>query len=98
MKSGVEKDELPDNVYLAFGGEDTNIYIMDIKRRKIGTLLKGHSGTILDLVAHPKDPRLLLSVSKDGTIRLWNIHAKENSCLHCLKITHPTTAVKNGFV
>ncbi|PRP84470.1 hypothetical protein PROFUN_08055 [Planoprotostelium fungivorum] len=83
MKESGGENELRDDVYLAVGGEDKMIHIISVKRTKVVTLLRGHTGTIIDLQPHPTQPSLLLSVGTDSTVRLWDLQNEEpgQSCL-----------------
>lgn len=45
-----------------------------------GKVLKNHAKPVLSLEWHPCDPRLLLSASLDGGVRLWDVE-KDGRCL-----------------
>eukprot|EP01103_Thecamoeba_quadrilineata_P009127 TRINITY_DN1883_c0_g1_i3.p1 TRINITY_DN1883_c0_g1~~TRINITY_DN1883_c0_g1_i3.p1 ORF type:complete len:345 (-),score=49.47 TRINITY_DN1883_c0_g1_i3:180-1214(-) len=65
------------DTHLAVGGKDRLIHIISISCLKVISLLTGHEGTIIDLAAHPVQSNFLLSVSKDKTMRLWNLNSKK---------------------
>ena len=58
--------------YLCFGGLKGIIRIVTIEGESKGTLI-GHGSSINDLRVHPKKMNMLLSASKDNTMRLWNV-------------------------
>lgn len=54
------------------GSEDSSIYFWDLVSGEIVNKLNGHGGAVVSLSAHPKENKILLSASADGTIKLWN--------------------------
>eukprot|EP00027_Filamoeba_sp_ATCC50430_P010480 CAMPEP_0168561486 /NCGR_PEP_ID=MMETSP0413-20121227/11620_1 /TAXON_ID=136452 /ORGANISM="Filamoeba nolandi, Strain NC-AS-23-1" /LENGTH=295 /DNA_ID=CAMNT_0008592859 /DNA_START=169 /DNA_END=1056 /DNA_ORIENTATION=- len=93
MKYSGTPEEYVDDAYLVIGGEDQLIHVISIKRTKVVTILRGHTDTITDLARHPTHHSLLLSAStSDGTVRLWNIHAKKPNT-NCLQVWHTTATV-----
>jgi len=73
------RHETPDETYLAVAGKDKIIQIISIAHIKVIAILTGHENSIIDLVAHPTQLYVLLSASKDKTIRLWD--TKNIKCL-----------------
>jgi WD40 repeat protein len=74
MVAGDKPSELKEDSYLILGGEDTLIHVISIKRTKTISVLEGHKDSIVALSCTPKYPDLLLSASKDSTVRLWKLH------------------------
>lgn len=64
---------------LAVAGSDPTISIISVVEAAVVKLLQGHSKDVIDLSAAPAHPNLLVSLSKDGNIRLWNV--PEETCI-----------------
>lgn len=62
-------------IVLVFGGLHAVIRIVQPTTSFAARLLIGHKLSIHDLKIHPSDPSILLSASKDHTLRLWNIES-----------------------
>ncbi|ORX61578.1 WD40 repeat-like protein [Hesseltinella vesiculosa] len=62
-----------EDALIAVAGEDTNIHILSIAKSKEVSVLKGHSKRIIDIHAHPHNDKHIVSVSKDGTVCLWDV-------------------------
>ena len=60
---------------LCVGGLRGIIKIIDPRRRSLVMTLSGHGDEIYDLQFSPQDQFLLISASKDESIRLWNIRS-----------------------
>ena len=86
MQTSGNDDELKDDAYLVVAGEDLVIHVISVKRCKVIIVLKGHESPIIDLVSHPVKTNLLLSLSEDGNVKLWNIHAPNRKPLQELAI------------
>ncbi|GJJ78079.1 polycomb protein EED [Entomortierella parvispora] len=63
----------PQDAILATAGTDKIIHILSLARSKELIRLTGHNHTITDIQAHPNEDNYLLSASKDGSVRMWNI-------------------------
>jgi WD40 repeat protein len=74
---------------LAVAGADPNISIISVVEAAVVKLLKGHTKDVMDLATTVKEPKLLLSLSKDGNIRLWDV--VEETCLASLTTSDATS-------
>lgn len=63
-----------ENSHLICGSEDTHIYIYELKKSEmiLAKTLRGHKEPITSLSVHPSG-KILLSLSKDNTMRTWNL-------------------------
>ncbi|KAI8979826.1 WD40-repeat-containing domain protein [Mycotypha africana] len=64
---------------LATAGADKLIHILSLAHSEEIKTLEGHTKLIYDLQSHPHNDHIILSTSKDGTIRLWDVD--EGKCL-----------------
>ena len=55
------------------GGERGVIRVLDVSSRAVVRTLVGHGASVNGLAVHPRDSTLLLSASKDESIRMWNL-------------------------
>ena len=63
---------------LCLGGTRGIIKVIDTIRRSLFMTLSGHGNDVTDLKFSPTNEWLLLSASKDETIRLWNVQRGVN--------------------
>lgn len=61
-----------DEFYIAFGGEDTNVYLWSVPNDKIFRTLRGHTSRI-NTIEFSHDGLLLATASFDNKVQLWNM-------------------------
>ena len=71
--------EISEVIYAVLGGDFSIIYTIDVLsiQELTGYQLIGHKNKIYQLEFHPYNKHLLLSASKDCTVRLWNFKRPE---------------------
>ena len=57
--------------FIASGSEDSKVYIYHVKKESPIAVLSGHGRTVNCVSWNPVYPRVLVSTSDDGTIRVW---------------------------
>jgi polycomb protein EED len=83
-----------DDPWLCVGGINGGIKVIAMNNQQLARYLYGHGGDINDMKTHPKDPNILLTASKDESLRLWNVD--KNCCFaiftgskgHCGDVLH----------
>ncbi|CAH8359740.1 unnamed protein product [Eruca vesicaria subsp. sativa] len=65
---GVER-----NPFVAAGGVKGIIRVIDVTDKLIHKTLVGHGDSVNEIRTHPAKPQLVLSASKDESVRLWNV-------------------------
>jgi WD40 repeat protein len=68
--------------------------VISVVEARVVRLLRGHSREMVELAAVPAAPRLLLSLSRDGNLRLWDVPSE--ACLASLQ-TDATTIVSAAW-
>lgn len=58
---------------LLAAGKNAAISVINVTQKKVTMSLLGHGGDINCLTVHPTDKNLVLSASKDESLRLWNL-------------------------
>ncbi|KAG2186323.1 hypothetical protein INT43_002761 [Umbelopsis isabellina] len=84
----------PEDALIAVGGADMKIHILSLANSQELAILSGHSKTITDIQAYPQDDTHILSTSKDGTVRLWDVTTEKCLAIYdadaTVSIFHPS--------
>jgi len=74
-----------DDALMATAGVDKIIHILSLAYCKEISNLTGHQDTVEDLISHPKNNNIIISSSKDGTVRIWDVYKEKCICIYKLK-------------
>ncbi|CAL5011196.1 unnamed protein product [Urochloa decumbens] len=67
-------DHVDASPLLAVGGSSGIIRVINCATEKLAKSLVGHGGSINDIRTQALNPSLIISASKDESVRLWNVH------------------------
>lgn len=60
------------NMLVIAGGEG-NLYVCNLSGKRIKQITKAHNHDVSQLFVHPEKPEIMISVSFDGTIKIWKL-------------------------
>lgn len=69
--------------FLCVAGHNGVIQVFDTTRKELRASLRGHRLDIYDLKVSPADEVMVLSASKDRSVRLWNIYTGATVAVFC---------------
>ncbi|EFN59527.1 expressed protein [Chlorella variabilis] len=75
--------ELQAAAWLSAAGWSEHPAVISVVEARVVRLLRGHAREVVELAAVPAAPRLLLSLSRDGNLRLWDVPSE--TCLSSLQ-------------
>lgn len=58
---------------LAIAGGEGNLYLCNLSGKRIKQITKAHNHDVSQLFIHPEKPEILISVSFDGTMKIWKL-------------------------
>ncbi|KAK3240882.1 hypothetical protein CYMTET_49314 [Cymbomonas tetramitiformis] len=91
LSTSGSEEEFGDSL-LAVGGKDKCISVISSVKNRVISLLKGHDKAISTIAACAARPDLLLTSSKDGTMRVWDWEQEK-----CLTVFEANTVTAVAF-
>jgi len=71
-----------DDAIIATAGADKDIHILSLAYTKEIALLSGHQDAVDDLLSYTLNNNIIISCSRDGTIRIWDIYKEKCLCVY----------------
>lgn len=69
--------------WVCAAGRKGIIRVIDVQNFCLRSSLTGHGDAVNDIKVHPRDPALVISASKDESLRLWNLRTGATCAIFC---------------
>ncbi|KAI0566554.1 Polycomb protein EED [Gracilaria domingensis] len=69
--------------WVCAAGRKGIIRVIDVQNFRLCDSLTGHGDAINDIKVHPQDPALVITASKDESLRLWNLRTGATCAIFC---------------
>ncbi|AES74373.1 putative transcription factor WD40-like family [Medicago truncatula] len=70
---------IKDDTQILTASGDQTVKVWDVQEKKCLGVLTGHTGSVKSISSHPTNPDILVSGSRDGSFRLWDLRCNSNS-------------------
>ncbi|RZB45840.1 Denticleless protein-like isoform C [Glycine soja] len=75
-----------DTQILTASGDQT-IKLWDVQEQKCLGLLTGHTGSVKSMCSHPTNSDIIVSGSRDGSFRIWDLRCKSTAKSRCGEVS-----------
>ncbi|KAG5081905.1 hypothetical protein JHK84_051943 [Glycine max] len=75
-----------DTQILTASGDQT-IKVWDVQEQKCLGLLTGHTGSVKSMCSHPTNSDIIVSGSRDGSFRIWDLRCKSTAKSRCGEVS-----------
>ncbi|XP_027359479.1 denticleless protein homolog [Abrus precatorius] len=84
---------IKDDTQILTASGDQTMKVWDVQEKRCLGVLTGHTGSVKSVCSHPTNADIIVSGSRDGSFRLWDLRCKSTSRSTCF---YSSMAVVNG--
>lgn len=87
---------IKDDTQILTASGDQTVKIWDVQEKKCLGTLAGHNGSVKSICSHPTNSDIIVSGSRDGCFRIWDLRCNSKSKNRRGEVTIGSTAVVEG--
>ncbi|WJX70227.1 hypothetical protein P8452_54358 [Trifolium repens] len=87
---------IKDDTQILTASGDQTVKIWDVQEKKCLGVLTGHTGSVKSFCSHPTNSDIIVSCSRDGSFRLWDLRCNSNTKNRHGEVSICSTAVVKG--